>query len=102
MMERRALLFAVGCAAWTAVTFAVAQGTGTLSLAELQRTLAPGGKLRVGVYVGAPSSAVRDNATGELTGVAHDLGKELARRLGVPFEPVLLRRSAEIIAALKS
>jgi polar amino acid transport system substrate-binding protein len=68
----------------------------------LQRTLAPGGKLRVGVNFGAPSSAIRDANTGELTGVAHDLGKELARRLNVPFEPVLYRRSAEVIAALKT
>ena len=56
--------------------------------AEVQRALAPSGKLRVGVYLGGPSSAVRDSNTGELKGVAHDLGKELARRLGVPFEPV--------------
>ncbi len=70
--------------------------------AALQRTLAPGGKLRVGVYLGAPSSAIRDDKTGELTGVAHDLGKELARRLDVPFEPVPYRRSAEVIAALKT
>ena len=37
-----------------------------------------------------------------MTGVAHDLGKELARRLNVSFEPVLYRRSAEVIAALKT
>jgi polar amino acid transport system substrate-binding protein len=68
----------------------------------LQRTLAPGGKLRVGVNFGAPSSAIRDANTGELTGVAHDLGKELARQLNVPFEAVLYRRSAEVVAALKT
>ena len=67
-----------------------------------QRTLAPVGKLRVGVNFGAPSSAIRDGNTGELTGVAHDLGEELARRLNVPFEPVLYRRSAEVVAALKT
>ena len=70
--------------------------------ATVQRTLAPGGKLRVGFNFGAPSSAIRDANTGELTGVAHALGKELAQRLNVPFEPVLYRRSAEVVAALKS
>ena len=70
--------------------------------AELQRTLAPSGKLRVGVYLGGPSSAVRDAASGELSGIAHDLGREMARRLRVPFEPVLYRRSAEILEALKA
>jgi polar amino acid transport system substrate-binding protein len=70
--------------------------------ADVQRMLAPSGKLRVGVYLGGPSSAVRNAETGELSGVAHDLGRELARRLDVPFEPVIYRRSAEIIDALKA
>ncbi len=70
--------------------------------AEVQRTLAPSGKLRVGFNFGAPSSVVRDANTGELSGLEYDLGKEFARRLGVPFEPVLLKRSAEIIDALKA
>jgi polar amino acid transport system substrate-binding protein len=56
---------------------------------EAQQALAPTGKLRVGLYLGNPLSVVRDSASGEMKGVAFDLGKELARRLGVPFEPVL-------------
>lgn len=69
---------------------------------EIQQALAPGGRLRVGVYLGGPSSAVRDARTGELSGIAHDLGKELAQRLAVRFEPVIFKRSAEIIDALKA
>ena len=30
---------------------------------------------------------IRDSASGEMKGVGFDLGKELARRMGVPFEP---------------
>jgi polar amino acid transport system substrate-binding protein len=68
---------------------------------EVQRTLAPSGKLRVGLYLGGPSSAVRDRASGELKGVGYDLGRELARRLNVPFEPVLYQRNAEVLEDLK-
>src|SRR5215510_4207620 len=56
---------------------------------EAVRTgLAPTGKLRVGL-ISVPVHAVRDPYSGELRGVSHDLGRELAARLGVPFEPIL-------------
>ncbi|UUZ65295.1 transporter substrate-binding domain-containing protein [Polaromonas sp. P1-6] len=32
---------------------------------------------------------IKDAASGEMKGIGFDLGKELARRMGVPFEPVL-------------
>ncbi len=63
--------------------------------------LAPGGKLRVGVYLGSPTSMVRQ-ASGETHGVTYDLGKELAKRLGVTFEPVIHDRVAEVLEAMKS
>jgi polar amino acid transport system substrate-binding protein len=56
---------------------------------EARQSLAPTGKLRVGLQLGSPHNVIRDPASGEMKGVAFDLGKELARRLGVPFEPVL-------------
>ena len=55
---------------------------------EVQKALAPTGKLRVGLQLSAPTQAIKDPATGELKGVGYDLGRELARRLEVPFEPV--------------
>jgi polar amino acid transport system substrate-binding protein len=64
--------------------------------------LAPGGKLRVGVYLGSPTSMVRQGASGEMHGVAYDLGNELAKRLGVAFEPVIHRRVAEVLDAMKA
>lgn len=54
-----------------------------------QQAIAPTGKLRVALQLGAPHNVVRDAASGEMKGVGYDLGKELARRIGVPFEPVL-------------
>jgi polar amino acid transport system substrate-binding protein len=69
---------------------------------EMQRTLAPSGKLRVGVYPGSPTSMIQDASSGQRKGVTYDLGTELARRLGVPFEPVVFQRVAEVVDALKS
>src|SRR5260221_8723023 len=55
---------------------------------ETRQVLAPTGKLRVGVYLGSPTSMVRDAGTREPRGVTYELGRELAQRLGVPFEAV--------------
>jgi polar amino acid transport system substrate-binding protein len=70
--------------------------------AEVRQALAPSGKLRIGVYVDSPISLIRDRATGEGKGVAHDTGKEVARRLGVAYEVVEFARVAEVLAALKA
>ena len=56
---------------------------------EVRQVLAPTGKLRVGLLLGRPLSVTRDSPSGEMKGVGFDLGKEFARRIGVPFEPVL-------------
>src|SRR5574341_213610 len=64
-------------------------GISTAPTPEARQALAPTGKLRVGLQLGNPLNAIQDSASGEMKGVAFDLGKELARRIGVPFEPVL-------------
>ena len=69
---------------------------------EARRALAPSGKLRVGLSLGTPGMMIRDPASGETKGVGYELGKELARRLGVPFEPVILGGNPQILEALKS
>jgi polar amino acid transport system substrate-binding protein len=70
--------------------------------ADAVRALAPAGKLRVGVYAGSPTSMVRDARTGEARGVSYELGRELAARLGVPFEAVEYPRVAEVVEAIKA
>ena len=57
--------------------------------AEERQTLAPNGRLRVGVYPGSPTKRV-----------ITDLGKALAVRLGVPFELVELKTQSELLAAV--
>ncbi len=68
---------------------------------QIARTLAPSGKLRVGVYPGSPTSMIRHAASGETRGVTYELGAELARRLGVPVEYVEFPRVAAVVVALK-
>src|SRR5215203_1755678 len=63
--------------------------TSTAPTPEARQALAPTGKLRVGLQLGSPHNVIRDSVSGEMKGVAFDLGQELARRLGVPFEPVM-------------
>jgi len=69
---------------------------------EIRQTLAPTGKLRVGAYPGSPTSMVKDAKTGEMKGVTLELGQELARRLGVPFDLVVFQRPAEVVEGVKS
>jgi len=60
--------------------------------AQAQQTLAseiaPTGRLRVGFQIGSPILAKRA-ADGGVSGVVVDLGKFVAERLGVAFEPVV-------------
>ena len=76
-------------AALSAVLIAACAGMQSGPAPEVRQSLAPSGKLRVGLLLGNPVHVVRDAASGEMKGVGHDLGRELAARLGVPFEPVL-------------
>lgn len=65
--------------------------------AETRAALAPTGTLRV-AFLLAPIYAAKDGATGELKGVAVDLGKELAQRTGVPFTPVVYANFPELMS----
>jgi polar amino acid transport system substrate-binding protein len=69
---------------------------------EARNVLAPKGKLRVGAFAGSPLSMVRDSKTGEMHGLCIDLGRELAKRLDVPFEQVNYQRIAEVIEAMRA
>ncbi len=63
--------------------------------------LAPQGAVRIVAYAGSPTSLVRDPASGETRGVAVDLGRALAKVLGVPAVFVEFRNNAETMAAMK-
>jgi len=68
---------------------------------QARKVLAPSGKLRVGLYPGSPTSIIPAATPGDIRGVSHDVGKEFARRLGVPFEPVVFPKNAEVLEAAR-
>jgi polar amino acid transport system substrate-binding protein len=78
-----------GCASLDPVTAAAARSA-----------LAPTGRLRVG-FLASALYATRDAKSGELAGVAVDLGRELAARLNVAFEPVVHGGVAALLAGAR-
>jgi len=84
----------------TALT-ACATGLSKLSPVVLDE-LAPTGKLRVGLILANPVLVKKDAGTGELHGVAVDLGRAAATQLGVPFVPVGYPTVAKLVESAKS
>jgi polar amino acid transport system substrate-binding protein len=86
-----------------AITLLVVTFAGPMTAVDLEprQVLAPSGKLRVGLYPGTPTS-ILVSQTESPRGVGYDLGKELARQLGVPYEPVVFSRNAEVLEAVKT
>src|SRR5256885_6157481 len=98
------------CAAWivslalgTAISLGLtatvnAQQADDPRVADIVRT----GKVRVGVGVVAPHWAVKDPATGELRGVAIDIARAFAARLGVDFVPVTYPSPPSVLEGLRT
>src|SRR5262245_17066550 len=87
---------------WAAPVEAQIHKSGTAPTPEARQALAPTGKLRVGLYLGGPSSVIRESTSSEMKGVGFDLGRELAQRLGVPFEPVVFPSIGALLDSGKS
>jgi polar amino acid transport system substrate-binding protein len=83
-------LFLVSCA-----------GLQTAPSPDAKAALSPTGSLRV-AFVSTSIYATKDPKTGELKGVGVDLGHDLARRLGVPFNPVVYSNVSTLIAGAKA
>ena len=64
--------------------------------------LAPTGKLRAGINYGNALFAKWDAKTGEGSGIAVDLARELGRQLGVPVELVGYKSAGQLTAAPKA
>jgi polar amino acid transport system substrate-binding protein len=69
---------------------------------SLRAHLAPTGRLRVGINYGNPVLATRDPGSGELSGVAVDLARELGKRVDVPVELVGFESAGQMVAGLKA
>jgi len=86
-----ALLLLAGCAA-------VPSGP----TPQERQALAPNGSLRVCLYLGGPTNALKDPATGEIKGVGFELGQALARRMNVPYEPIIHPTPRAVVEAVTS
>ena len=71
-----------------AVLIATQISGGALAQPAPGSEIAPMGKLRVATHVASPILAAR-TPDGSVSGVTIDLGKFIAERLGVSFEPVI-------------
>src|SRR4026209_2388682 len=68
--------------------------------AALVAEIAPTGRLRAGINYNNPVLARRDTATGEVSGIAADLSRELGRRLGVPVDVIAYDATGKMAAAV--
>src|SRR5437764_935578 len=66
------------------------------------KTLAPSGKLRVGLNYGNFLLTSKDAADGSPRGIASDLGRELGKRLGVPVEFVRFDAAGKLAEGVRS
>ncbi|MDO8457237.1 MAG: ABC transporter substrate-binding protein [Burkholderiaceae bacterium] len=67
---------------------------------SLQATLCPTGKLRAAINLGNPILANLDTTTGQPFGVSVDLAHELAKRLNIDLELVVVTGAAKSVSAL--
>ena len=93
----RALLLAL-----SAVLLAACAATSPGPSPEVRQALAPTGKLRAALYPGTPTSILRDGPGGAPRGVGYELGKEMAKRLGVPYEPVVYPKNDDVLKAISN
>jgi polar amino acid transport system substrate-binding protein len=80
-----------------AIAFVAACTSAQTAPSAARSELAPTGKLRVGLILSNQVLVTKDPQTGELRGVSVTLGKALAKRLGVPFEPVAYLNPALLV-----
>lgn len=70
--------------------------------ADVRAQLAPTGKLRVGLIRVNQNHISKDGPPDEMQGVGVEIGRELAKRLGIAFEPVKYESVAALLTGLKS
>ena len=68
----------------------------------MKTELAPSGKLRIGLNYSNFLLVLGDDPSGDPRGIAPDLGRELARRTGLPFEFVKFDAAGKLFDAVKA
>ena len=82
--------------------FSVATDAQISSSQDLRDSLAPTGKLRASLYLGGPTNVIVHPTTGKMKGVGYEIGKELARRLGIPYEPIIYKTPKLLVDDIES
>src|SRR5262245_61716055 len=91
-----------GAGAGLALAILLASSAMAQPTSAARADLAPTGTLRAGINYGNFILATKDPATGESRGVAIDLARELAQRLGVPVELIAYTSVAAMVDAAKT
>ena len=73
-----------------------------MTLSSLHLDLAPTGTLRVGINYGNPMLAAKDPKSGQLSGVAVDLARELGRRTALPVELVGFESAGKLVEGVQA
>jgi polar amino acid transport system substrate-binding protein len=94
MSQRRLVLRALVASSWVPAVFAAAVDPAVVE------SLAPTGRLRASINLGNPILAVRDQASGDATGVSVDLARALAARLGIEAELVVVDAAGKSVDAV--
>jgi polar amino acid transport system substrate-binding protein len=68
----------------------------------MKQELAPSGRLRIGLNYSNFLLVLGDDAKGDPRGIAPDLGRELARRVGLPMEFVKFDAAGKLFDAVKA
>ena len=68
----------------------------------MKNDLAPSGKLRIGLNYSNFLLVLGDDPKGDPRGIAPDLGRELARRTGLPFEFIKFDAAGKLFDAVKA
>ncbi len=64
--------------------------------------LVQAGSIRVGLGLGSPALALTDQTTGEVRGVALDLARALAAKIGIEFQPVYYPRPGAVLEGART
>jgi polar amino acid transport system substrate-binding protein len=99
-MQRREWILAAGAGLLGSAALGGCASLDHPPSAAERNALAPSGRLRL-AFLATPLYATRHPTSGELAGVAIDLGRELAGRLGVPLEPVVHNGVAALMAGAR-
>ena len=103
-MSARASMTALRLLAAAAITWlagACATATSAPPSPEARAALAPAGTMRVAINLGNPVLA-RRSPDGAVTGIAVDLGRALANRLGATFAPVVYPNAGALVEGARA